>query len=291
MTVIILGSNGQLGIEFKNYCKKQNIKFYSFSKKELDITNPGALTEKFLKIKPTSVINCAAYTKVDAAEKEKELAMQINGKAMQHISECCNLFDTQLIHFSTDYVFDGSLNKKQSYSPEYEPNPLNAYGETKFYGENMVKTYCKNYLIFRVSWVFSSHGANFVTSIFKKLKNNEDLKIVDDQNGSPTSVEEIVRVVSMLLGKKNKKTYHLSQPDFTTWYDFAIEIKSLLIELLDAPLESKILPIKTKDLQLLALRPENSQLNNTDIENDLDIKIISWKESLRNVLIDLKNEC
>ena len=290
MTVIILGSNGQLGIEFENYCKKQNIKYYSFSKKELDITNLDALTEKFLKIKPTSVINCAAYTKVDAAEKEKDLAMQINGKAMKYISECCNLFDTQLVHFSTDYVFDGSLNKKQSYSPEHEPNPLNAYGGTKFYGENMVKTYCKNYLIFRVSWVFSSHGANFVTSIFKKLKNNEDLKIVDDQTGSPTSVEEIVRVVSMLLGKKNKKIYHLSQPDFTTWYDFAIEIKSLLIELLETPLKSKILPIKTKELQLLALRPENSQLDNTDIENDLDIKIISWKESLRNVLIDLKNE-
>ena len=290
MTVIILGSNGQLGTEFENFCKKQNINYYSFSKKELDITNFDSLKKKFLEIKPTSVINCAAYTKVDTAQKENHLAMQVNGYAMKSISECCNLINAQLIHFSTDYVFDGFLNKNESYSTSHFPSPLNAYGKTKLYGEKMVTKYCKNYLIFRVSWVFSSHAGNFVTSIYKKLKNNEDLSIVDDQIGSPTSVEEIVRIVSMLLGKKNQKIYHLSQPDFTTWYDFATEIKSILNELFITPLNSKVLPIKTKDLGLLAPRPMNSKLDVTDIENDLNITVIGWKQSLRNVLIDLNND-
>ena len=301
--ILVTGSRGQLGSELKilnDRCLMLNYNCFFTDRDELDITDKNSI-EQFVKENDIDIIiNCAAYTAVDKAEEEKELAEMINNKAVKHLAEISKERDIFLIHISTDYVFDGKNHKP--YTEEDAVNPNGVYGATKLAGEKVMQEINpKNAIIIRTSWVYSSFGANFVKTMLR-LKDKKELNVVFDQIGTPTYArdlaEAILQVMSYELGvmneenENNKKIihnstlnthnsvmiYHYSNEGVCSWYDFAkaiFEIKGIDI---------KINPIKTKDYPTPAKRPHYSVLNKSKIKKEFNIEIPYWKDSLKRML-------
>ena len=198
MKIVILGSNGQLGNELiKHFEHEKNIK--SFSKDSLDITNFSAVENMIRDEKPNVLINAAAYTAVDKAENNALKAFNINSKAVENIAENLEFTGGYLIHFSTDYVYDGL--KKSPYSEIDKTCPINVYGESKLEGEKNIQAIMKNYYILRTSWVIGEHGNNFAKTILKLIKKNDSIKVVDDQYGVPTSTLLLSSITSKIISK------------------------------------------------------------------------------------------
>ncbi len=196
MKIIILGSNGQLGYELSKTLEK-NFNIITFSKKELDITDFNSMKNIIDLVKPDIVINAAAYTSVDNAEKNPILTYKVNSEAPQNIAYLLEKSGGVLIHFSTDYVFNGK--KKFPYLETDEPNPINVYGKSKLSGENKIKAHMHNYFILRTSWVIGTKGNNFVSKILLLSKNMDKIKVVKDQVGVPTSTKLISKVVQEII--------------------------------------------------------------------------------------------
>lgn len=260
--ILISGSGGQLGCEIKDIISTKH-KVISLDRSKLDITEKSQIKDIFQKYKPKTFINCAAYTKVDEAEKNLDQANKINGFSLENICKFSNDFNTRLVHFSTDYVFDGKASSP--YDENSSTNPINAYGKSKLLGENIVKTHSKNFTIIRTSWVYSNHGHNFFNTMLNNC-NSDVLKVVNDQYGSPTSTYEIAKLIDSMLNEKNydfckNKLFHFTGNTRCTWYGLAKIIfeqakKSKIIT--EAP---KIIPVSTEDFNLLAKRPKYSILD------------------------------
>lgn len=282
--ILVTGSNGQVGLELQALAKEYSYNFYFADKNTLDITQKEAVEMFCNTNKITCIINCAAYTAVDKAEKEKELANLVNHIAVKNLAQISKENNISLIQFSTDYVFDGKNYKP--YSEDDAPNPLNFYGQTKLDGELALKEINpKNFIIIRTSWLYSSFGNNFVKTILKLSKKKDELDIIFDQIGTPTYARDLAKTILEILPRIDNidaKIYHYSNEGIASWYDFAKAIFKI------KNITTKVNPIETKDYITSAKRPYYSVLNKSKIKEDFGISIPYWGDSLKECLREIK---
>jgi len=282
MKIVIFGKNGQVGSALvKEFGVENGFQIDSYSAADVDFSDVNSL-EIFLnnlKKIPDLIINAAAYTNVDKAEEERDLADKINHQAVKILADFCAQKKVILIHYSTDYVFDGSGNEEFAEDNSKNLHPLNHYGKTKLDGENsIIKSGC-NYLIFRTSWVWSANGKNFVNTIKRLAQEREELNIVSDQIGAPTSAEFIaqstIKIIKKLPDFKSFPSgiYHLVENENMSWYDFALKIIENLKNEGEILKVKKINPISSDQYKTPAKRPLNSRLNTKKISRFLNKKI------------------
>lgn len=284
--ILILGSDGQLAQSFKHLLSKQSdsVPFAVLGRKEIDFLNPEATLKKIADYKPEWIINTAAYTLVDKAESEKELCFQINTLTPIRIAQSCKEEHVNFVHYSTDYVFNGT--GEEPWGETDTTNPINYYGQTKRASEEgIIQSECAH-LIFRISWVYHYLGNNFVKTMLKLGSEKEELKIINDQIGYPSFAPDIAQATLDCIRQQNEKKVapsellHLSSHHHTTWYDFANTIFEKAREL-GFPLKVKnVIPISTSEYPAAAKRPHNSRLNSTKIHELYNITLPDWKNSL-----------
>lgn len=281
MKYLITGASGQLGSEWVKYLSDHQISFSGFTSSQLDITDREALRRTFHREKPDVVINCAAYTKVDQAEKEPEKAFLVNETGVKNLVNACSESGTFLIHYSTDYVFSGKNEDREifpgGYSEEAATNPVNTYGKSKRAGEIIIEKGKLNWLLIRVSWLCGTVGSNFVKTMLRLSKDREKIDVVDDQTGSPTFVFDVVKKSFELIEKKKTGIYHISSKGEISWADFAEKIFDLSGKSVD------VNRIPSSQFPVLAERPSYSLLSTKKIE-DNGLKPIEWEAGLKNLL-------
>ena len=288
MRVLITGSNGQLGSEIKElYSKYDNIECIFKDLPELDISDEDSVNSLIIDKKINAVINCAAYTAVDKAEENIELAERVNSIGVSNLVKVLDKVNGKLIHISTDYVFDGT--NSHPYKESDPVSPIGNYGKTKRAGEIILINSKIDAIVIRTSWLYSSFGSNFVKTMIDLGKDNNSINVVSDQIGTPTYARDLANTCLNILQisgsekiSKKGKIYHYSNKGFASWYDFAVLIMDL------AKLNCKVNPILTKDYSTLAKRPHYSVLNKRKIITDFNIDIPNWKESLQECLNKLR---
>jgi dTDP-4-dehydrorhamnose reductase len=288
MKILLFGKNGQVGWELNRSLQPLG-EVIALGREEADFSEPESLRVVVHNIKPDFIVNAVAYTAVDKAEDEEELAALINSKAPGVLAEEAFKIGALLVHFSTDYVFDGT--KKGSYVEDDRPNPVNAYGRTKFEGEQTVQSSGCDYLIFRTSWVYAPRGHNFLLTVLKLAKERDVLNIVEDQMGSPTAARLIADTTGLCLHRaiKEKQSgvfssglYHLASSNYTSWYGFCVTAVKIAKEKLDLKLKiGDINAIPALSYPTKAARPANSQLCSAKLEKRFNVKIPDWSEGLR----------
>lgn len=278
--VVVTGAQGQLGRALYESAMQYRGKFeFIFvDKGMLDITQIEDVECFFEKHNPDFVINTAAYTQVDNAEKEQLRAYEINVKGVANLLEVCEKYGTKLVQVSTDYVFDG--NSEIPYTEDYASEPINFYGKTKYEAEQIILQSDVTSVILRTSWLYSSFGKNFLKTILDLAKRNRELRIVVDQFGSPTYAQCLADMINMILAHFPKETivYHYTNKGKTSWFGFAKEIVKI------AGIDCEILPIKTSEYKSLARRPQYSVMSTRKIEREFGLKILSWQDALLKCL-------
>ena len=254
--VLVTGASGQLGLSIQDiHAQYPNLMFNFFNSNQLDITDNQRIKDVFEHYKFDYCINCAAYTNVEQAEKTPEIAYQVNGDGVENLAKACKENNVNLIHISTDYVFDGE--KKEPYTLEDTPKPINEYGKSKLLGENHIKNLLNNYFIIRTSWLYSkSHGKNFYKTILEKAKKGGTLNITDQQIGCPTNTLNLALfILNNLIEKKaNFGIIHFTDDIVMTWYQFAEKI------ITENKLEDRVTLLKAENYLTFAKRPKNSVL-------------------------------
>lgn len=279
--ILVTGSNGQLGCEIKELAHNHlNCIFFFTDSNTLDITNFKAVELFIEEHEITAIINCAAYTAVDKAESEQEVADKINHLAVKHLAEMAKKYQCKFIHISTDYVFDGNAFKP--YIETIDTNPQSIYGSTKLAGEKaLVAVKCPNSVIIRTSWVYSSFGNNFVKTMIKLAKEREELGVIVDQIGTPTYARDLAKVLLDILPQvENSETeiFHYSNEGVCSWYDFAKAIFD------HTNMLCKLNPLSTEQYYTVATRPRYSVLNKSKIKDSFQIFIPHWNDSLKDCL-------
>ena len=290
MKILLTGSNGQVGYEIVNQNKKFGFELTAFSHKSLDISDYVILEKTIIETKPDLVINAAAYTSVDKAETEKELTFLVNKKGSFNLAKACSKIKIPIFHISTDYVFDGSLDRPYSETDIVSPNCV--YGKSKEAGEREIRKNIKNHIILRTSWVFGKKGNNFVKTILKLSKDKKEISVVNDQFGGPTSAISIAKTLLKMADKFNKDkklkwgTYHHTQSPYVSWYDFANEIFDISKNI-GVPIDTRLKPISSNQYPSRIKRPKNSRLDTKKIKKLLgDDSLYNWKLDLNNLLND-----
>ena len=285
MKILVTGANGQLGSELRFLSSFHNQHDWVFTDfQELDLSDLKNLESNISKIAPCLIINCAAYTAVDKAENENELANILNFKAVDLISKWSSNNNKKFIHISTDYVFDG--NSKIPLKEDAATSPINFYGHTKLEGERICLKNDLNSIIIRTSWVYSSFGNNFVKIMRNLMKKKDVISVVNDQLGSPTYAADLAEVISTIVNHNKwiPGLYHFSNEGEVSWFDFANDIKYL------SNLKTKIKGIPTKKYPTAAKRPKYSLLDKTKIKEIYKIKVPYYKDSLEKCIKILENE-
>lgn len=292
-TVLVTGANGQVG---RHICSIFDGSFdvAGFSSLELDVSKASSVNKIFDKVKPDIVINAAAYTKVDDAETNCDLANRTNFYAVKHLCDACLNHNSLLLHFSTDYVFDGVATRR--YSEEDQANPLNAYGRSKSAGDRYIIENADQYLIFRLAWVYDCAGPNFPNKILQAAKVKGRLTVVDDQIGTPTPADFIARTVYQFITAKGfgnkprlRALYNLVPNGEASWFDFAVRLLSRA-DALGFDLKCKaenVMPIKSSYLNQSAKRPPRAVLDNSKIQRELGISFAAWDSYIDGFLEQL----
>ena len=289
MKILLTGKNGQVGFELQKKLGALG-EVIATDREELDLADPDAIRVFIDQIKPDIIINPAAYTAVDKAESEPDLAYKINVTAPEVLAEKANELNIPLVHFSTDYVFDGL--KKDAYIETDMTNPQSVYGMTKHDGEEKVRHHSKH-IILRTSWVFGSHGNNFLKTILRLITDKESLNIVGDQRGSPSSAlmlaDVTFKIVDTMFKNKNFNdfgTYHLTNEGETNWHAYAIFIASeaMKLSLKVKCVPDQIHPILTSEYPTAAKRPLNSRLNTDKIKKTFMLELPHWELEVKKVL-------
>ncbi len=291
-TILLLGANGQVGFEVCRLAKEQNIQFMGLTRHDLDLADPESLNAHLNRHQPALIINAAAYTAVDKAEEEQESAKQINEQAPAILAGFCHLKGIPLLHLSTDYVFDG--NSKKPYAEEDQTFPASIYGQSKLQGEIAICNKLDKHIIIRTSWVFGPHGNNFVKSMLRLAKTNNELKVVADQFGCPTAATHIAQLLLNLAGRISSGEdlpwgiYHYCGRPSCSWHGFAEKIIEIAIakELINHPVAVK--KITTADYPTPAQRPHNSILDCQKIFDNLNIGQPDWLHGLNDMLVKNK---
>lgn len=277
--ILVIGSRGQLGNELQDLAKEYpSFRFSFYDVAEMDIVNKELVDEGIRTLKPDYLINCAAYTAVDKAETEKDLAFAINSDAVKNLALACKANGVKFMHISTDYVFDGTA--QEPYSEDNPVNPTNVYGLSKLKGEQQASRNDKDVIIIRTAWVYSTYGNNFVKTMLRLMKTKPEISVVADQEGSPTYAHDLAAAILHIIssGKWVPGIYHFTNEGVISWFDFAGEIKNL------SGSSCIIHPITTEQYPTPATRPKYSVLDKTKIQQTFDVKLKSWKESLRKCL-------
>jgi dTDP-4-dehydrorhamnose reductase len=279
-TILVTGANGQLGKELQVIAGAYPDYTFLFTDKEqLPIDNIEILRSYFSAQPINYCINCAAYTAVDKAETETENAFAINATAVGNIAAICKEFNTQLIHISTDYVFDGT--SKQPYKETDTTSPLNIYGQSKLKGEELALQNNPSTIIIRTSWVFSSFGNNFVKTMLRLMKERESINVVDDQLGCPTYAADLAGAIMQVVKSKlvfKDQIFNYCNEGIINWYEFAVAIKELTQS------NCIVNPIPTTQYPTPARRAAYTALDTTLIKNTFGLQIPEWKDSLKNCL-------
>jgi len=289
MKFLITGAMGQLGKSLTNSLLEQKQDFKSFSSKELDITDNASLSRLFLDYDFDCILNAAAYTNVDKAEVDNEKAMMVNANSLDLLSSLCKKHNKKLVHFSTDYVFDGK--QLGPYKPTSKTNPINYYGHTKLLGEDIILGYDFDSLIIRTSWIFSAHPRNFLTNILNLANENTSIAVVNDQYGCPTHAKDLSdAVIKICMSKKkpSNKIYHLSGSTATTWFKFAESIIALAIEYHLIKHEINIKETSSKSFNAIAKRPNNSVLDSAIILEEFNLDELNWEKALADIICYIK---
>ena len=277
MQVLVIGSNGQLGQSLRSIASNYNIDFTFSDRSILDITDQECINLYFQNNNFDFCINCSAYTAVDNAENDEDLAKKINVLGVSYLAEACKKYQIVLVHISTDFVFNGMAFKP--YTEQNQTDPISVYGQTKLDGEKEIQRILDNYYIIRTSWLYSEFGNNFMKSMLNLSKNRDNLSIVSDQIGTPTYAVDLAKVIiTMIQTNSNYGLYHYSNLGVASWYDFAkaiFEYSHIKIEVNSIP--SKNYPTPAK-------RPFFSVLDKSKIQNNFNLEIPYWRESLKKSL-------
>ncbi len=283
MNILVTGANGQLGTELRNVTRGSDDR-YIFSDVSqvpgadtlfLDITNRGAIKIVCESESVDVIINCAAYTNVEKAEEDLEMADLLNHKAPENLASVAAETGALLIHISTDYIFNGE--KSVPYSEDDAPDPLGAYGVTKLAGEGAIKESGCRYMIFRTAWLYSPYGKNFVKTMRELLQGGRDLKVVYDQIGSPTYALDLATLLCRIITERQlDKTgvYHFTDEGAVSWYDFAMAIKEI------SKLGGSITPCLSSEYPTKAARPHFSLMDKSKVRRTFGVEIPYWKDSL-----------
>jgi len=292
MKIFLTGKNGQLGSRLEGDLKK-SYEVIAMDRETLDLRDVELIKEKTLEAKPDLIINAAAYTHVDMAEKEKDLAYQLNVVAPKILSDLAKALDIPIIHISTDYIFDGS--KEDSYEEDDKANPLSVYGKTKWQGEECVRQNKKHFIL-RTSWVFSSYGHNFLKTIIKLAQEKASLNVIDDQWGSPTSVKTLSEAIQTIIQHLNQQntidiygTYHVASDSATNWYLYARKILDIMESFgVEFKLQkNNIYPIASSQYPQDALRPKNSRMNTTKFKNTFMVEFPQWENEVKDTICQI----
>ena len=279
MRILVTGSNGQLGSEMVALQPQEtHHQWFNLDINELDITDKNAVEQFVVNNKIDGIINCAAYTNVDKSEEDVALCYKVNRDAPQYLAQAIEKVGGFIIHISTDYVFDGTNNIP--YAEQDKPNPVTIYGKSKIEGEQYVCESCKQHIIIRTAWVYSSYGKNFVKTMIKLGKEKPNLGVIFDQVGSPTYARDLAKTIITIVNQGIiPGIYNFSNEGVISWYDFTKNIHQL------ANITScKVAPIHTADYPTLAQRPHFSVLDKTKIKNTYNIEIPYWRDSLEECI-------
>ncbi|MGV3588126.1 MAG: dTDP-4-dehydrorhamnose reductase [Adhaeribacter sp.] len=281
---IVFGAAGQLGQCLQAVAQERNLtNIYFLPKAQANVLDTAVLHETFVQYRPAYCINCAAYTAVDKAEDEPEIAYQINRDAVENLSKLCQEFNTTLVHISTDFVFAGTGYVPLSEADSTEP--INIYGKTKLAGESVIPQYLTNYFILRTSWLYSEFGNNFVKTMLRFGKEKPELKIIWDQVGTPTYAMDLAACILTIIQRQSQQygLYHYSNEGLTSWYDFAKSIFEL------SQMQVKAVPVRTAEYVTKAVRPAYSVMDKAKIKSQLKMEIPYWRDSLTQCLRKLNN--
>ena len=275
--ILVTGSTGQLGSDVVKELLKRGYSTLSPNRSELNLCSEDNIRNYIINSNCEAIVHCAAYTQVDKAEDEKDLCIKINATATKHIAKCAKILDIPMIYISTDYVFDGTKDGK--YTENDETNPINIYGESKLAGEKYVQEILDKYYIVRTSWVFNINGKNFIETMLRLSKANNQLSIVNDQIGSPTYTKDLSRLLVDMLETSKYGLYHATNEGYCSWYEFANTIFKL------ANINIDIKAINSNEYASRAKRPMNSKLSKDKLIEYGFKPLPHWEYALKDYLI------
>ncbi|MBQ6758548.1 MAG: dTDP-4-dehydrorhamnose reductase [Selenomonadaceae bacterium] len=278
--ILVTGITGQLGFDVVKELERRGVEVVGTTRNELSLTTEAGAKNFILEQKPEVVIHCAAYTAVDKAESESELALTVNGFGTRWVAEACREVGAKMIYVSTDYVFGGDGHTP--YEVHDEKKPVNIYGYSKLLGENSVSTILERHFIVRVSWVFGINGKNFVKTMLRLAETKDKLRVVNDQIGSPTYTVDLARLLADMAGTEKFGTYHASNEGFCSWADFAKEIFE------QAGLSVEVEGIPTIEYPTPARRPFNSRLSKKSLDEASFERLPTWQDAVKRFLAELK---
>lgn len=287
MRYLITGAGGQLGKEWVTRLQEDQNEFAAFDSSDMDITDGDLVRKKIRSFEPDFVINCAAYTNVDSAEDYPELAFRVNAQGPEILAKECRKSAAKLIHYSTDYVFPGRESDAEKYPEGYPEDalqaPVNVYGKSKKEGEDAVRKYAGRYLVIRVSWLCGRYGDNFLKTMLRVSRERQEVRIVNDQIGSPSFCHDVVDKSLQLIELEQQGVYHVTSAGKISWYDFARKI----FELNQTEVICKA--VSSGEFSAKAVRPKFSLLNTAKIK-DIGIQPVHWEKGTKELLQQLKND-
>jgi dTDP-4-dehydrorhamnose reductase len=282
----LVGGKGMLGEACARLIESQKI-LHVNTDREVDIADYDRLksfAEGAFRQPPGWIINCAAYTAVDQAENEEDLAMRINGQGPACLARLAAGSGSRLIHISTDYVFDGQ--KDSPYAEDDPVGPLGAYGRTKLAGETAVRSGCASHFIIRPAWLYGHYGRNFVATVIRLLNEKDEVRIVDDQWGSPTNAADLAGFILWIIQNDSRRygTWHYTNEGYITWYEFAIKIQEMGLKYGLVKKDTPVKPVTTSQYPTLARRPAFSVLSKKKVREELGVPVRYWDEALNDHL-------
>lgn len=288
--ILVTGAQGQLGSELGELSPlfSHLYEFRFASRTDFPLDDAEAMATVFAAFQPDYCINCAAYTAVDRAESDREAAMRTNGQGPADLAKLCVEHHTRLIHTSTDYVFDGS--SAEPLKEDAPVNPVNFYGESKLAGEKAVQAADPTAIIIRTSWVYSTHGSNFVKTMVRLLHERSEVKVVNDQIGAPTYAADLAKAIMDIVRYCDQHPdapatggiYHYCNEGRISWYEFAVEIREMI------GAKARVIPISSAEFLTAAKRPAFSLMDTTKIRNQFGVHIVPWKDSLMACLFKMQ---
>lgn len=281
MRILVTGVKGQLGYDVMNELKKRGHEGVGVDIEEMDITNPGEVDKVISESDVEAVIHCAAYTAVDAAEDNEEIARKVNRDGTANIAEVCRKLDLKMMYISTDYVFDGEGDRP--WEPDEERHPLNMYGLTKYEGELAVEEKLDKFFIVRISWVFGVNGKNFIKTMLRLGRERDSLTVVNDQIGSPTYTYDLARLLVDMIETDKYGRYHATNEGICSWYEFACEIFKV------AGIEVSVSPVTSDEYPTRARRPRNSRMSKTKLTDNGFALLPAWQDALARYIKEIED--
>jgi len=279
MKVLVTGSKGQLGQDIVNQCKIRGMQCIDTDSKSLDITDQKTVNVTVKTHRPDVIINCAAYNAVDLAEEEWKKAFLVNGLGVKHLALAANEYGSVLVHYSTDYVFDGNSNRP--YTVVDAPHPISRYGESKLLGENMVRDLCHRYFLFRVSWLYGKGNTNFASRVLDWSHEKKEISVVDDQISSPTYTLDLAKATLDMVSTGSFGLYHITNSGSCPRYDWAHYILDKV------GWQGKLLKVKSSAFNTPAQRPNYSVLDNFGTNETLGYTLPSWQDATSRYLREI----